>query len=344
MKRRVTSHDVAKKAGVSRSLVSAVLNNTPGIGVSEDKRIAILQAIEELDYRVDAQARGMKSGKSHCIAAYGNTSNPLFLQVLEGMQEQCAEQGYHLLLYAQRDPDNDRRELLDLYLQRRVDGIVTMDGARALDPEWEEELIGRRIPRVTIDGISPGSRTAAVVADYAGSVVTALAHMRQRTGLPVTFVQIGLQPEGWGDVRRRETYEREARRYGFASEIVALEDTPWEESRDFWLKLLESRNKPCAFLSNWSRGAVRLYRAAYELGYAIGRDVHIMALDNTERVNEHLVPPLAAMEVPYRAMGQTAVSLLIDEMEAATSGDTAVKQVCECTLEARSSVGESHGG
>ena len=69
---RITSEDVAKHAGVSRSVVSAVINGTKGIRVGKEKREAVLKAIDELNYRVDVQARGLKLGHTNCIAVSGH--------------------------------------------------------------------------------------------------------------------------------------------------------------------------------------------------------------------------------------------------------------------------------
>lgn len=87
---------------MSRSVVSAVLNDTPGIGVGADTREAVLEAIRELNYHVDAGARSMKTGRSMTLAAYGDTRHPLFIRLLEGMQRECELGGYHILLCSPR--------------------------------------------------------------------------------------------------------------------------------------------------------------------------------------------------------------------------------------------------
>ncbi|MDF9839266.1 MULTISPECIES: hypothetical protein [unclassified Paenibacillus] len=58
-----------------------MLNDTPGIGVNAQTREAVLHAIAELNYHVDAQACSMT------LAAIGDTRHPLFMHLLVGMQQ-----------------------------------------------------------------------------------------------------------------------------------------------------------------------------------------------------------------------------------------------------------------
>jgi LacI family transcriptional regulator len=65
--RRVTSQDVADRAGVSRTTVSLVLNNVPGVQISKETRQRVLVAAEELNYVPDAAALAHSRRASHCI-------------------------------------------------------------------------------------------------------------------------------------------------------------------------------------------------------------------------------------------------------------------------------------
>lgn len=66
-KRRVTSQEVAKRAGVSRTTVSFVLNDVPGSNISAETRRRVLRAAEELGYVPNAAARSLVSGQTLTI-------------------------------------------------------------------------------------------------------------------------------------------------------------------------------------------------------------------------------------------------------------------------------------
>lgn len=320
VKKRVTSSDVAKRAGVSRSLVSACLNGTPGITVSEDNRAAIMNAIKELNYTVNVQAKGIKTGRSSCIGVYGEVYNALLLQLVEGIQSASDPAGYHVLLYGKGSGPEGRKDLISLCRQGRIDGLITLDYPDPLSPEWEEAVREEEIPYVSVEGMPSGTDIASVRTDYRESVTRALDDLWERTGIPPVFFQVLPHDRAatQGDLLRRTTYLDWMKGKGLDPAVIESIDDPSEAQISDNAKRLLSLPKPIAVLSNWSRGAVALYRSAYETKWKIGRDLFVMAADDTERVSRHLTPALPCMEVPYHEMGKQAfriLSALMDDKE-----------------------------
>lgn len=318
-KKRVTSHDVARRAGVSRSIVSAVLNGTKGIGVSKETREAVLAAIRELNYHVDAQARGMKTGKSGSIAAFGDTSHPLFLQVLEGMQKACGEHGYHMLISGQGAHEEGRFKLIDLFLQRRIDGIISLDPINYSDHRWADELRKFLVPYISVEGYAETDSVVSVLTDYRKSIMEALNYISTfaKEGEVPIYLQLNHKNSetNWAERSRRQAYldwcgERQAE-----PAIYELKRDEEDEVQKLLRRLRGSALGIPPILCNWSFGAVAVYRAARHMGLQIGTDIRIMAADNTLRLNRSLVPSLAVMEIPYVKMGETAVHVLIRQME-----------------------------
>ncbi|MEK8127008.1 LacI family DNA-binding transcriptional regulator [Paenibacillus filicis] len=315
--KRVTSFDVAKLAGVSRSVVSAVLNGTQGIGVSSETREAVLSAIRELNYHVDAQARGMKTGKSFSIAAFGDTGNPLFLQMLEGMQRACGESGYHLLISGQGTREEGRFKLIDLFLQRRIDGIVSLDEVSYADPQWEEAVRQSGVPFVSVEGYAETPSVVSVLTDYGQSIRDALellaaADGRDRAPVYMQLV-LGRSAENWAERSRRQAYldwcaERQQ------EPCIGTFDIEDREAVETLLGTLREADSIPPILCNWSIGAIAVYRYAYRHGLRIGSDLRVMAADDTLRSNRHMVPALSAMEIPYARMGEAAVQALLEQI------------------------------
>jgi LacI family transcriptional regulator len=318
MSKRVTSFDVAKLAGVSRSVVSAVLNGTQGIGVGEEKRKAVLDAIRELNYQVDAQARGMKTGRSRSLAAYGNVTNTLFLQVLEGMQAACAGQGYYVLLYPFGPLEHQKLEgLLDLYLQRRIDGVVALDRPHQVSEDWVQLVKSHDLPYISVEGYTDHDQITSVLMDYRDSIRRALDFIWERTTLAPIYLELYHDhiSLGGGDRQRRQAYVEWMTDKQLEPCVVSAADGPWEQRSDFWKGWVSERSKPSAVLTNWSRGAVYICRAAQLLGVEIGQEIHVMASDNTERINQHMYPPITSVEVPYVEMGRLAAERILDRIE-----------------------------
>ncbi|NQX62645.1 LacI family DNA-binding transcriptional regulator [Paenibacillus qinlingensis] len=332
--KRVTSFDVAKRAGVSRSVVSAVLNDTPGIGVSQEKREAVLEAIRELNYHVDARASGMKTGKSFCIAAFGNTRNPLFLQVLEGIQRACTEYGYHILLSG--DPNMDISKLADLYLQRRIDGIISLDSVNAVDESWAQVQKDSGIPFVSIEGFAEESEVVSILVNYKQSVVQALTHMNERVGIQPIYVIFRNEDdiENWAERDRREAYltwcEQHARNPRVRVITIGDEHAIMELLQEI---STDKHGGVPSVLVNWSVGVPLMYRKAYELRLRIGEDIFLMSADNTKRNNQAMLPILSVMDIPYVRMGEMAVHALNEQMNQAKAPSIANKLWVEAELQ-----------
>ena len=157
-KRRVTSRDVAKLASVSRTTVSFVLNNVPGVSIPEATRRRVLDAVRRLDYHPDSAARRLVSGKSHTVGlVFRQSPEQVFAdaflpQVMLGLGQATAQQGFHVLLnpLAPDDPGGYAR----LIHEKHVDGIV-LSGPRQDDQELIQ-LYRDGVP-VMLMGQLPGS-------------------------------------------------------------------------------------------------------------------------------------------------------------------------------------------
>ncbi len=122
---RVTSIDVARRAGVSQSTVSLVLSGKARGRVSADKAAAVRRAAEELGYRPNAAARALRLGaaRSVCLVV-PDVTHPYFGQVMRGAQAAAWEAGYAVLLV---DTANDRAWEASSYEALRggpVDGFL----------------------------------------------------------------------------------------------------------------------------------------------------------------------------------------------------------------------------
>lgn len=322
--KRPTSQDVAKLAGVSRAVVSAVLNQTPGIRVGPETRQAVLDAIAQLGYRVDAQARGMRTGRSRAIAAYGNLDNPMFLQVLQGAQRICMKAGYQLLLYGKSGDPGEKEELLALYQERRVDGLLTKDTTGFVDEAFVAMVREAGLPFISVEGYPESEDVQSVLMDYGESIRMGLDHIRERTGLyPVYIAAYQGEPGAirWGDRHRLQAYEHwmgEREQHPRVFRLDLAEPEPLRE-------LLAGLGRPAAVLCNWFAASSLVYRAAAALGLIIGRDLYVMSADNTAQANRYMVPTLSTIEVPYAQMGAAAAERVILLAEGKEPIDAPVK-------------------
>src|SRR4028119_1337134 len=129
MQRRPTSFDLAALAGVSQPTVSRALSGNPS--VSEPTRARVLAAAEQLNYKVDKNASGLRRQHSRTLALLffedptpdDTLINPFYLSMLGAMVRTCAAHGYDLLISFQQLSDDWHVDYED---SRKADGITLL--------------------------------------------------------------------------------------------------------------------------------------------------------------------------------------------------------------------------
>ena len=127
----MTLRDVARIAGVHPATVSRALNEETRALVNEETARRVLKAAEELGYRPNPIARGLKTNRSYTVGVLiPDLTNPLFPPILRGIEDCLVTAGYTPLT---ANTDNDpERELLDSQSMRarQVDGIIAATARR----------------------------------------------------------------------------------------------------------------------------------------------------------------------------------------------------------------------
>jgi len=129
--RPITTHDIAREAGVSRTTVSYVLSNRPGISVSPKTRKRVLATARKLGYVPNSAAEMLVTGRSRSIGLV--LSRPELISVdgfipimIYGLNEVCRERGYRLSMEAVHDPPGGD-DYLDLAKSKRIDSMIVIN-------------------------------------------------------------------------------------------------------------------------------------------------------------------------------------------------------------------------
>ncbi len=130
---RVTQKDLARKLNLSQSLVTGVLNATPGVWASAETRQRILQAARDLNYQPHAGARALRSGKTHVVACVV-TGAIGYNAVIEVLADRLAEIEYDLLIKVISQPEQANLRLRPLISGGICDAIVFWGEEREIEP------------------------------------------------------------------------------------------------------------------------------------------------------------------------------------------------------------------
>ncbi|MBO9106567.1 MAG: LacI family DNA-binding transcriptional regulator, partial [Escherichia coli] len=137
---RATLKDVAAAAGVSVTTVSLVLNNRPA-RVSEEKRKAIADAAKKLNYVPNQSARSLVTKQSQLVALIvPDIENLFFAALAKCVEDECAVQGYSLIVANSDDSRVTEHELLQRLPARGVDGVMLIPARESCAGDAAERL------------------------------------------------------------------------------------------------------------------------------------------------------------------------------------------------------------
>src|SRR4051812_8101589 len=321
-----TIRTVAARAGVSKSLVSLVLQNSPR--VSDEKRQAVLRAVTELGYRPDPVARSLAERRTRTIGVIlDDLSSPWWTEILDGLRLVLHQQGLRPLLADGRTEPDAVEALSDL----RVDGLVLVGTpTESAVAQWKAQ--GSPMPTVVAGTRDPLVPEVDLVAhdDYRGGRL-ATTHLLELGHERIAHI-VGVGESG------------RLRQAGYEASIADCGLRPlskqgdWTESagRRIARELLESLDRPTAILAANDLSAIGVLDAADELGLVVPTDLSVVGYDNTAYSR---LPRLSITTIDghNEEVGQLAGRTLISRI--AGDASTIETRLLSPTLVRRSSTG-----
>lgn len=177
--KRVTSKEVAQRAGVSRTTVSLVLNNVQGVQISDETRQRVLDSAKALGYVPNAAAKALASRRSQIIGIvltrdpHHIASDAFLNQIINGLIASVHKNDMRLLIDIV-ETRHQKKAYLELIRAKRIDGMI-LSGPR-FDDEALMELERDGFPTVLM-GQLPGSNFHCVDVDNRAAAFQAVEHL-----------------------------------------------------------------------------------------------------------------------------------------------------------------------
>lgn len=307
--------DVAKKAGVSISTVSNVINDTKY--VSEELKERIIQTIAELRYEVDPVARSLKSKRTMSIGVViTNISRVFFTQVIKGIQDTASKNGYNLTFCNTDDHFEVEKRFVQMLKSNWVDGIILASVADMGEDDYFKHLSSlgskkKSIPIVCLERRVNGVDSVVVNNCLGGSIATRhlidcgcskIAHI---TG-PLSTCMAEDRLKGYRNELEKDRLEIDAGR------IVEGDFSPLSGYQAMKHLLLSGVQIDGLFAAN-DQMAIGAIKAIKEHGYSVPEDIKVAGFDNTF-VASIVEPSLTTINVPKYKLGTDAVEILIKKM------------------------------
>ena len=307
-----TARDVAKRAGVSTSTVSHVVNGTRI--VSDELRARVTDAMHELGYEANAVARSLKTRRSHLVALVtSDIGNPFFTSVVRGVEDVVAARGYTLILGSTGEDTQREEAYLRLLGAQRIDGLILAPAGER--HAYLDRLMHTRTAFVLLDRTLEGSPAPAVVLDNVDAARMATRHL-----LSLGHCRIGLVAGRAGistTTERIEGYRLalSAAEVPFDPDLVVDGRSRLEDARRVTARLLELPERPTALVVANNVMTLGAVSAIEQRGLCIPGDVAVVGFDDALWADV-LHPRLTTVAQPTYELGRAAADLLLRRIDA----------------------------
>lgn len=310
----VTTKDLARICGVSRTTITRALYGTGSIRA--DTKQKILETARELGYQPDLTARSLVSGKSMSIGVIVvDLKNQYFPKMLDAIEKKVKEYDYLLNITLHEDSREVERKLLRTLTGHRVDGLIIAPVSQ--EKEFWDYLEHLPIPVVVIGKI-PGAAVPMVGTDEERMTREAVEYIYRKGYRDIVFVAPPLRNESSlesvGHRSRAEGYRKAAERLGIPQRIIMGDDYEKEA-----LRYREQTGGRPAFLCSGDIYAIRLLCTLREQGYREREDFGVMGFDYIDLIQKWS-PRLCTVNNHVEEIGRRAAELLLDLIQG-TAGE-----------------------
>ncbi len=297
--------DVARKAGVSISTVSRVINESKIVKPETHEKV--MKAIDELGYKPNAIARSLKIKNTKTIGILiPDISNQFYPEVVRGIEDIANMYEYNIFL-CNTDQDKEKEiQYFDVMAEKQVDGVVFI--GNEVSPELYKKFKTYGIPIILIG--TDHEAIPSVTIDNVGASRAIMKYLikkgHRRIGIitgkhydPVTY---GTRMEGY----KKALEENEI---PFLEELVIEGGYRFKSGYEGAKKFMDMEEPPTAIFVANDEMAIGAMRAALEQGIAIPDELAIVGFDNIDMAGK-VFPALTTVAQPMYEMGAIGMRVL----------------------------------
>lgn len=306
--------DVGKRANVSISTVSRVINHQGGVSPELEKRI--LEAINQLNYRPNSVAQALKSKATRLIGVIvPSISNPVFSAETEYYAAEAERYGYSLITCSSNSSIDREVKCIQTLVKHQVDGII-FNGMGVYRPEFEA-IRDAKIPLVFVGKQMEQFDCDNVTLDNRSGAYQAVSHLIRTGTKRIAFV-FGSHESVTATDDRYAGYRAALYDHGIPldeSLVIRAQSAEDDGGHDAAMQLLERVPDVEAIFASNDMIALGCMEQLRNSGICIPEQISIMGSDGIQ-YGRMMTPPLSSMVTPIREMVQRTVELLIQRIEA----------------------------
>lgn len=304
--------DVAKKAGVSVTSVSRVLNG--GKYVREELRTKVLNAVNELGYTPSSIARSLVLQKTNMIGVIiPDLTSSFHSTILSSIEEVASKNSYSLLVSNIAENIEKEKIYLNAFKQMRVSGIIIMH--EKVNAEIIKMFNSMKIPLVFSSVRPKGVENfTSIVVNNTRAAYDATKYLIGLGHRRIAFIGGDMNDVTSGQ-ERYEGFTKAMKDNGLKVEqnFVKFGDYKVNDGYCKMNEILKSKPYPTAVFAASDDMAAGVINAIVDRGMRVPDDISVMGFDGSN-FTDYIRPRLTSMEQPIREIGRLSVELLIKQI------------------------------
>jgi DNA-binding LacI/PurR family transcriptional regulator len=296
--------DVARRAEVSVTTVSHVMNQTRAIAPAT--RARVIKAIKDLHYFKNNSARLLVRGHSDTIGLIiSDIENPFLPELVKSFERAATAAGLELLLGMTNYEHKKAEAAVRHMIESRVRGVAVMTSQ--LDGQLIDRMLQAELPVVLLDSMRAGRLRGGLSIDYSAGILPAVAHLYRLGHREVAMIHGPLHVVS---ASRYFEHVREAVAECGMKLLGAIGGDGGPESGAHGAHvLLSMKRPPTAILCGNDLTAIGALGMAIRLGRSVPEDLSIIGCDDIAMAS-YSQPSLSTVRIPRDTMGQEAFRLL----------------------------------
>lgn len=314
---KVTIKTVADLAGVSKSTVSRVMNNSKP--VSDEVRKKVMDAIKETNFRPSSVARSLSNQKTQLIGVViPDVANPVFSEIIKGIEDRAHDLDYNILLCNSRYDQSKELDYLEILKEQEVDGII-------LSGFHESDTLSNALKEtgkpVVLIGFEDrkGLFSSVVIDNYKAS--KEVTQFLVKAGHNVMAMIHGPDGDICAGFHRKKAFIDVVSQENI-SYHTRLGHFTYRDGLELTRELLEVDEKITAIYCANDLMALGAIEAIRKSGKSVPDDIEVVGFDDIY-LSAIYHPSLTTVKQPFEKKGRSSVNLLIEMI----NGKTQVQKI-----------------
>ncbi|MEI6695463.1 MAG: LacI family DNA-binding transcriptional regulator [Bacteroidota bacterium] len=332
--------DIAIKIGVSKTLVSLVLNgHGDKNGIKKETQEKVIALCKKLNYKPNQMARNLRLGKTNTIGLIvADISNTFYAKMARGIEDYCNKFGYNLIICSSDEKDAKEASIIKMLKEKQVDGLII--SSTLVDNTEILALKNENYPFVLVDRYFPEipDTNFVVIDNYLGAY-NAVSHLTEIGHQHIAMLSI--LPFHITSVRdRNKGYTDALLNAGIKIDHYLLCQIPFENIEigvELEIKkILSYKHKVTAILAVNQNIAIATVKALAKLNVKIPDEISLISFDDLPFF-EIMNPSITAVDQPLDTICNNAVEILMNEINHKGNGIEKVQLVLPTKLIIRNS-------